>query len=175
MAKHTNKGAVDVMVEEFNELDTPISIQYDEKVEVEAEAEVEAEVEKPKVKKGNKNAAVTTIDTGVKVKDPAAPRRLSIPKSGTTYRLLSGVLTSSFNGQRRSVVESLNKLKGIHGEDSYFTLEQIVENVDGLVSSTPIENSVLYHLKGLIGKDQVMFLSLPKAEKAAPEKEQEAA
>ena len=127
------------------------------------------EVEKPKEKVGDKVMTTTTVDGEAKAK------RTAIPKDRSTYRILSGVDESKFNGQRQSVVKALQKLAAAEGEDKSFSLESIVANVEGLVSKTPIEASVLYHLKGLVANAQVEVTVASKPETKKEEKKEEAA
>ncbi len=135
----------------------------------ETAAETAVEVEQPKEKVGDKPEASTTVDSEAKAK------RTAIPKDRSTYRILSGVDASKFNGQRQSVVKALQKLAAAEGEDKSFSLESIVANVEGLVSKTPVEASVLYHLKGLVGNAQVEVTVVPKPEAKKEEKKEEAA
>jgi len=119
--------------------------------------------EQPKQKTGDKvetekpKAATTTVDA------PAKEKKEKAPKGTSTYRILDGVDASKFNGQRQCVVKALQKLAGEQGFDKSFTVEEIVKNTEGLVSKTPVEASVTYHLKGLKGNQQVVETVTPVA------------
>lgn len=124
--------------------------------------------EQPKQKTGDKveaeapkAASTTVVDGAPKEKKVAAPKGIS------TYRIFDGVDASKFNGQRQCVVKSLQKLATEQGSDKSFTVEEIVKNTEGLVSKTPVEASVTYHLKGLKGNSQVVETVTPIAAPAA--------
>lgn len=112
--------------------------------------------EQPKTKVGDK---VETVVDG-KSKAVRAPKV-------TTYRILDGVDAAKFSGQRKAVVLALQKLDAMNPGNAY-SLEEIVQNVEGLVSKTPVEASVKYHLLGLV-KDKQVEGSVP-ATPAATEK-----
>jgi hypothetical protein len=130
--------------------------------------------EQPKSKTGDKvekaETPKTTVDAPAKERKP----RNSV-KSGS-FRILDGVDAAAHAGQRGHVIRALQKLAQTKGADKHFTLEEIVANTEGLVSRTPVEASVSYHLKGLAddGKVSVQMPEAPakaekkdKAEKAA--------
>lgn len=113
--------------------------------------QVEVKTDEPRVKVGDKVEAVnTSVDSPAKEKTP----RVITPRN-VKYRILDGVDASKFAGQRGHVIRSLQKLSATHGSDAAFTVEQIVSHVEGLVSRTPIEASVKFHLAGMVKDGQV--------------------
>jgi hypothetical protein len=117
-----------------------------------------AVAEAPKTKKGTK-AETTTVE-GAEPKT----RKAAQPKNGL-YRLIHGVSSADFRGQRQIVVKALESLGAGH-----HPVEKIVEKSDGLVSKTPVEASVKYHLRGLLedGKvEEIVPAPAPVAEKPA--------
>lgn len=118
--------------------------QHEGGVAVEEQA---ADVEQPKTKVGDKP------ETAVDAKEKKI-RRTAV-KATSEYRILDGVDASKFAGQRGHVVRSLQKLQA-QDPDKHWTLAEIVANTDNLVSKTPVEASVSYHLKGLITDGQVV-------------------
>lgn len=104
--------------------------------------------EEPKTKVGNKEET-TTIDGATAEPKEKKPRAAKI-KGTERYRILAGVDAQKFAGQRGCVVRSLQKLASEQGEENSFTLAEIVANVEGLQSKTPVEASVAYHLKGMV-------------------------
>jgi hypothetical protein len=123
--------------------------KHDEKGQPKAETKTEVIAEEPKTKIGDKVEATTTVEKETKT------RATAIKSSGSTFRLLDGVDESKFNGQRGHVVRALKKLHAAHGQDKHFSLEEIVKNIEGLVSKTPVSASALYHLKGMAAEGQV--------------------
>jgi hypothetical protein len=99
--------------------------------------------EMPKTKIGDKPE--TTVDSKVKVARATKASR---------YRILDGVDISKFSGQRKLVVAALQKLDSQNPGASW-PVDEIVNNVEGLVSKTPVEASVKYHLNGLASDMQV--------------------
>jgi hypothetical protein len=108
----------------------------------------------------------TRADAAPKQEKPKASRVAKV--TGTeTYRILDGVDATKFRGQRQIVVKALQGLG-----DGAFSIDQIAAKCDGLVSKTPVEASVKYHLNGMITDGQVTKTLVPPAE---PEVSQEAA
>lgn len=126
--------------------------------------------EQPRTKTGDK---VETPKAETKVDAPAKERKPRNSVKSGSFRILDGVDAAQHNGQRGHVIRALQKLAKEKGADKHFTLEEIVANTEGLVSRTPVEASVSYHLKGLAddGKVSVNLPEAPakaeKAEKAA--------
>lgn len=131
--------------------------QHEGGVAVEEASQEQASVEQPKTKVGDKP------ETAVDAKEKKA--RKSPIKTSNGFRILDGVDASKFAGQRGHVVRSLQKLQG-QDPDKHWSLEEIVANTDNLVSKTPVEASVGYHLKGLVADGQVVTQPAPVAAKA---------
>ncbi len=148
MAKHHKNQEVTDQVEQ------PV----EEAVEVEQPVEEAVEVEQPKEKTGDKSEATTSVDKSEKKE--RAPRT---PKN-VKYRILEGVDATKFIGQRGHVIKALQKLAGDDAE-AYFTAEEIAAATEGLVSRTPVLDSVTYHLKGMAKDGQVVTLTPPAEEK----------
>jgi hypothetical protein len=129
--------------------------------------------EKAKVKTGDKvpETAKTTVDGTATEKGPRAPRA---PKN-VTYRILDGVDAAKFSGQKGHVIRAMQKLSETHGADKHFTVEEIAKHADGLVSKTPIEASVNFHLKSLVKDGQVSVKSPEPPAKVEKIKEEKAA
>ena len=100
---------------------------------------------KTKTKVGDKAEATTVVEK--REKAVRTPRNI-------TYRILNGVDVTKFSGQRAAVVRALQKLDS-ENSGTPVTVDQIVANVEGLVSKTPVEASVRYHLAGLVKDQQV--------------------
>src|SRR5271157_1071830 len=96
------------------------------------------EVEQPKEKVGDKPAA-TTVDKPAKERKPRAVKGIG------SYRILDGVDAAKFNGQRKVVVLTMQKLSASNPEGS-FTVAEIVAAQEGLVTRDTLENSVEYHV-----------------------------
>ena len=129
------------------------------------ENQTAVEVEQPKEKVGDKTEAAskTEIDGAKKERAPRTPKN-------TKYRILDGVDASKFAGQRGHVIRALQGLSQKHGADAYHTAEEVASATEGLVSRTPVVDSVTYHLKGMAKDGQVaVFTPEPekKEEKAA--------
>lgn len=109
-------------------------------------------------------AATTVID------EKKAPKEKKAPAAQVTrrFRLLDGVEAKDFKGQRQIVVNTLLKLAAGPGDGSS-TVEEIVANAEGLVSKTPLEASVKFHLAGLIKDKQVTVVEVPVATAAVAE------
>lgn len=116
-----------------------------------------ADVEQPKTKVGDQPT------TAVDAKEKKA-RKPSI-KTSHSFRILDGVDPSKFAGQRGHVIRSLQKLAATD-PDKHWSLDEIVANTDSLVSKTPVEASVAYHLKGLVADGQVVTQAAPTPAKA---------
>lgn len=120
------------------------------------------EAEKPKA------AATTSVDGATKERKP----RQNVKSS--QYRILDGVDATKFNGQKGCVIKALQTLSAKHGPDAHFSVEQIAAATENLVSRTPVDASVSYHLKGMVAKGEVAVKNPEpvakeekKAEKAA--------
>jgi hypothetical protein len=113
--------------------------------EVDGSVAAEVAAEAPKTKIGDK------VETAVDAKEKTP--RVRTPKTAK-YRILDGVDVSKFAGQRKQVVIAMQKLDSENPGASY-SLDEIVSNVEGLVSKTPVEASVKYHLNGLVNDKQV--------------------
>ena len=124
--------------------------------------------EEPKKKEGTK-PPTTTVDESQK----KAPRTVA-RQENRLYRILDGVDASKFSGQRLAVVKALQKIATERGPEHKSALEYIVANTEGLVSKTPIEASVAYHLKGLVDNGQVEMtvVETKKEEKKEESKEE---
>jgi hypothetical protein len=122
------------------------------------------EQEAPKTKVGDK--PVTAVD-GKEAKE-RKPRASKV--SSQTFRILDGVDATKFAGQRGHVIRAMQKLDSTN-PGAMWTLKDIVDNTEGLVSKTPVEASVSYHLKGLVADGQVVASVIaapaPAAEVAA--------
>lgn len=116
----------------------------------------EVVAEEPKTKIGDK--ADTVVDAAAKEKKPRVQKA-----KVSTYRILDGVDVTKFNGQRKQVVTALQKLS-TDNPDASFSVDEIVASTEGLVSKTPVEASVLYHLKGLAADKHVEVTEPPAAE-----------
>lgn len=133
---------------------------------VEEQTNAQVEVEQPKEKVGDKVEAKTQVD-GAEKKE-RAPRT---PKN-VKYRILDGVDASKFAGQRGHVIRALQGLSSKHGADAFHSAEEVAAATEGLVSRTPVLDSVNYHLKGMVKEGQVVsFVPETKAD----EKKEEAA
>lgn len=126
----------------------------DKEAQAEQEQEMEqVEVEQPKEKAGDK--VETAVDGVKKERAPRAPKNV-------LYRVLDGVDASKFIGQRGHVIRALQKLAEDNSE-AFHSVEHIAAKTEGLVSRTPIIDSVTYHLKGL-AKDGQVVTSVPASE-----------
>jgi hypothetical protein len=124
-----------------------------------------AVAEQPKKsKKGNKDN--TTVETAKVPREGAK----AVGKA-STFRILDGVDAAKFRGQRQHVVNALKKL-GEGNPNASFTIAQIAENCNDLVTKTPIDASIKYHLGFLVKDKEVQEIG---AEPAAPEAEKAAA
>lgn len=120
------------------------------------------EAEKPKA------AATTAVDA------PAKDRKPRQTVKDSTYRILDGVDGSKFNGQKGAVIKALQKLSKEHGPDAHFSVAQVAAATEGLVSRTPVEASVGYHLKGMVSKGEVAVKN-PEPVAKAEKKDEKAA
>jgi hypothetical protein len=95
-------------------------------------------VEKPKSK--------SKVGTQVEGAEPTAMKaRGPRTTEDSKFRILDGVDAGKFRGQRQIVVKAIQSL----GE-GHHTIAQIAAKSEGLVSKTPVEASVKYHLNGLV-------------------------
>jgi hypothetical protein len=141
-----------------------VALEEQELAAEQAATNDEIMAEEPKTKVGDQ--AVTTVDG---VATPGKKARVSTPKGIPTFRALDGVDPAKYIGQRGTVIRSLQKLALAEGGDKYFTHEQIVANVEGLVTRCAVADSVMYHLKGLVA-DKLVALEVitPAATEPAP-------
>lgn len=119
------------------------------------------EVEVPKVKIGDEEPT-TTVD--VKEKS-TKPRASHLPKDTSKFRVLEGVEAAKFAGQRGHVIRALQVLQSENPE-GYFTVAEIAARAEGLVSKTPVEDSVNYHLKAMVAEKMVEVAAVVKEAKA---------
>lgn len=121
-----------------------------------------AVAEQPKTKVGDKPEAVakTKVDKpeGEKKERKAPVRR---PKN-VEYRILDGVESAKFSGQRGHVIRALQSLAKQHGPEKHHTFEQVVGATEGLTTRDTKENSVGYHLNLMI-KDGLVASHTPPA------------
>ena len=120
------------------------------------EATVETVVaEKPKTvkhKEGTaKEATAGASPEGVvKVKAPKVPK-------DTKFRILAGVDVAKFRGQRQQVVKAALSLG-----DGFFSAKEIASKIEGYTSKASVEDSALWHLKGLVANQEAEALIVEK-------------
>lgn len=151
MPKHHNQG------------NTAVEEQAAEQV---AEQTSDIVAEEPKTKTGDKDESPKTVVEGKT--GESKPRAARIPQTAT-YRVMDGVDSSKWTGQRSCIVKSLQKLANDQGSDKFFTVKQIADNVENFTARVPVEASVAWHLKYLVkdGFAAVNTQSAPTEEKAA--------
>lgn len=152
MPKHHNQG------------NTAVEEQAAEQV---AEQTSDIVAEEPKTKTGDKPESPKTVVEGKN--SDGKPRAARIPQTAT-YRIMDGVDSTKWTGQRTCVVKSLQKLANEQGGDKFFTVKQIADNVENFSARVPVEASVAWHLKYLV-KDGFAAVNTqsatPAEEKAA--------
>jgi hypothetical protein len=143
----------------------------DQKQHEQAKTE-QPKTEQTKTKVGDKveaeqpKAATTKIDGAA-----AKERKPRVTAKNATYRILSEVDAAKYNGQRGHVIRALQKLAKQHGPDKYFTVDEVASATENLVSRTPVEASVAYHLKGMTGNEVSAKLPEPPAKKEEKKEE----
>ncbi len=106
--------------------------------------------DKPKTKRG------TQTEIG-EAPSPAVAKAARKPKYAT-FRIKDGVDPAKFRGQRQIVAKTLKDLG-----DGFFTVADIAAKQEGLTTTTPIEASIYYHLKGMIEDGEVEGTVAPTA------------
>jgi hypothetical protein len=109
-------------------------------------------VEQTKTKVGDK-VEVEQPKATTKIDEPAKERKARVTVKNATYRILGDVDAAKYSGQRGHVIRALQKLAKQHGPDKHFTVAEVAAATENLVSRTPVEASVGYHLKGMIGNE----------------------
>ena len=125
------------------------------------------------VKTGNKveiPKAATTLEKVADGKATGADKSKPEPKQPATvrkFRILDGVDSNKFRGQRKLIVVALQKLN-VNNESTKadgFTLEQITAEVEKgeekLISKTPVEASIKFHLNGMLKDKEVDEVNAP--------------
>ena len=106
----------------------------------------------------------TTVDapaSTTKEDKPKEDKPKAVAPTVRQYRLLDGVDASKFRGQRETIVKGMQKLATERGPDDSFTVADIVAYSEGLVSKTPLEASVKFHLNGLLKDKAVQLIEVP--------------
>ena len=120
--------------------------------------------EEPKTKIGDKNPVTTVVDG--KEKKP----RLQMPRGIQLFKIRDGVDANKYAGQRGHVIRALQKLATERGSDKFFTIDEINDLTEGLVTRVNHKDSVTWHLKGLVAAQQAEVSiqdAIPTAENVA--------
>ena len=103
----------------------------------------------------------TTVDAPAAATPAPKVEKVAVIPTIKQYRLLDGVDVGKFRGQRAIIVKGMQKLASERGPDDSFTVADIVAYAEGLISKTPLEASVKFHLNGLVKDKAATFIEVP--------------